>query len=180
TGLHIQYYKANPTRRPAGNRVTGGSITGAADCLRFTSSSGNVVEDTVLRDCRTEVRSEAPAGPSENTIVGHAPEKVMLDEGSILHMGWRLAIHVQEAGGAPLGGTQVEVRDASGIPVVNAATDESGNTPAQVIIVSTRSASTTASRTPHTLSITRAGYAPDVRVVSMTQHLNLTISLRPQ
>src|SRR5262249_15789762 len=47
-GLHIQAYKEAPLRRPARNSVTGGVIKGATDCLRFTSTSENVVTATVL------------------------------------------------------------------------------------------------------------------------------------
>jgi parallel beta-helix repeat protein len=180
SGLHILYYKEAPVRRPANNRVTGGTIKGAADCLRFTSTSGNVVADTILSDCRTQVRAESPAGPSENTIVGIAPSAVTLDQGSTLNVGWRLLVHVEDPSGAPLAGAVVQATDVTGAMVWSAVTDDKGSTPAQIVIATTRTESKTTTRTPHTLATRKAGYRPDIRTVSVGEHLTLTISLRPE
>jgi parallel beta-helix repeat protein len=180
-GLHfVSYDKETPIRRPAGNRVTGGSIKGAAECLRFTGSSGNVVMDTVLSDCRTEVRSEAAAGPSENTIVGISASTVALDEGSRLEVGWRVAVHVEDAGGAPVPRATVQANDAAGAPVFSAVTDESGNIPEQVVIAAVRADSKTTAKTPHVVSTTKTGYRAEARTVSIGEHTRLTITLRPE
>ena len=42
-GLHFQPYKGT-TRSPSNNRVTGGAITDTPECVRFTSTRGNVVD----------------------------------------------------------------------------------------------------------------------------------------
>lgn len=176
-GLHITHYKDTPGRRPANNRITGGVIKTSADCLRFTSTSANVVTDTVLSDCRTQVRSESPDGPSENTLVGIAPSTVSLEDGSILNVAWRLAIHVADAGGAAVAGAQVQVTDATGALAFTAVTDETGNVPDRVVIASTRTSAATTARTPHTLTTSKPGYRSDVRTLPVREHLTVTISL---
>jgi len=179
-GLHIQSYKETPNRRPANNRVTGGVIKGPAECVRFTSTSGNVVMDTVLSDCRTQVKSEAPAGPSENTIVGVTVSATALDEASTLAVGWRLGIRVEDAGGAPIAGAQVQATDAAGAAVFTAFTDEGGNIPDQIVIASVRTDSKATPKTPHTVSTSKAGHRSDIRTVPVEEHLKLTIPLKPE
>jgi hypothetical protein len=139
-----------------------------------------VVADTAFKECQTEVLSEAPAGPSDNTIVGGDPAKVTLDESSTVRVGWRLAMRVQDPGGAPLGGAQVTVVDASGAAVFTALTDEKGGISPRVIIASVRSGKSVTPRTPHTITATKAGYAAETRSVPVTEHLTLTIVLRPE
>ncbi len=176
SALEFRYYHADPPRRPADNRVTGGSISGK-ECLRFSSSSGNVVTDTVLGACATQVRSEAPAGTAENTLIGVPVERVVLDEGSTLHQGWRLDVHVRDAGGVPLPGARISLSD--GTAAAEALTDDKGDSPTQVVIGSTRTGSRTVSKARHTLTTTKSGYAPDVREVSVTENLKLAIALQP-
>jgi parallel beta-helix repeat protein len=77
--LQFRVYEASPNRIPANNSVIGGTMTSGATCLRFTSSSGNVVSDVLLSGCGTQILSEGtPAHPSSNTIVGMSltPSKV--------------------------------------------------------------------------------------------------------
>jgi parallel beta-helix repeat protein len=175
-GLHFRHYEASPTRHPVGNRVLGGSITGGTDCLRFTSSSGNVVTGTALTGCGTQVRSEAPAGAAENTLVSIAPVSVALDEGSTLHLGWRLDVRVRDRAGAPLPGARVSVSEA-GTPVAEAVTGETGDIATQVLIGATRTGTRTVSRGPYTLTTSLAGYAPDMRALSVGEDLRLGIAL---
>lgn len=178
-GLHIQYYRQTPARRPAHTLVKGGIIKGPADCLRFTSSSGNVVVDTILADCPTQVQSESPAAPSENTVAGTTVSRVSLDDGSRLHVGWSVAIHVEDLTGVALPGARIEAKDAAGATAFTAVTDLSGNVPATILIVATRGASTTAEKTPHTFTVTKDGYRPHVRTVPLTENATLTVRLEP-
>ncbi|PWU25566.1 MAG: hypothetical protein C5B48_00645 [Candidatus Rokuibacteriota bacterium] len=180
TGLHFLYYKEAPERRPTNNRVTGGSIRGASDCLRFTSSSGNVVADTVLTECRTRVRSEAPEGPAENTLIGIDASTVSLGEGSVINLAWRLTMHVEDARGVPLAGAQVLAKDATGTPAFTAVTDESGNIPPQVVIASSRTDDKVAAKTPYTIETSKPGYRSDMRTVPIVEHVKLTVSLESQ
>ena len=112
-GLHFQPYKGT-ARSPSNNRVTGGAITDTRECVRFTSTRGNIVEDTDLGACRTAVRSESPSGPSDNTLIGALSAALVLDEGSTLSRGRRVTVHVKDAAGAPVAGAKVQGRDASG------------------------------------------------------------------
>jgi len=179
-GLHFLAHKGPPPRHPTKNRVTGGTMTEAADCLRFTSSSGNLAMDTRFGDCRTTVRGESPAGPSENRLVGVTPVNVALDEASTLAFGTRVGVHVQDAAGAPLAGAQVEVKDATGSAAFTAVTDEGGNAPEQVVITAVQVGARTTARTPLQLTVTKPGYAADVRTVPLAEPMSLTVSLKPQ
>jgi len=178
-GLHFLPYKGL-ARHPSNNRVTGGTITEAEDCLRFTSSSGNLVVDTTLGQCGTAVRGESRTGPSENTLVGIDPASVALEETSSLKVGARVGVHVQDAAGAPVAGAQVQAKDAVGSPGFTAVTDESGNIPGQIVIMSIQVGGRTTSRTPLEVTVTKSGYAAEVRTVPVTAPLRLTVSLKPR
>ena len=98
--LQFRVYEASPNRIPANNSVVGGSMTSGATCLRFTSSSGNVVSDVLLNGCGTQILSEGtPAHPSSNTIVGMTltPSKVSVDVDSTLSVGWWLDAAVESS-----------------------------------------------------------------------------------
>lgn len=179
-GLHFAPYKGNPARAPSNNRVTGGEITKAQDCLRFTSSRGNVVTDTTFADCRTAVRGESPAGPSENSVIGPPPASVALDGGSTLELGRRVRIQVSDAAGAPVAGAQVQAVDVTGRTQFSAATDDMGVTPPQIVIMATRTGSESIARTPLHFTVTKPGYATGDRTVTAVDEPRLLISLRPQ
>ena len=177
-GLHFQPYKGT-TRSPSNNRVTGGAITDTRECIRFTSTRGNVVEDVDLGGCRTAVRSESPSGPSDNTLIGALSAALTLDEGSTLGRGRRVSVQVKDAAGAPVAGAKVLGRDASGASTWEAETDAAGNTPPQVFLTDARVGSRTTPRTPLTLIVTKPGYAEETQVVSTIEGASLTVSLRP-
>ena len=176
-GLHFQPYKGT-TRSPTNNRVTGGTITDARECVRFTSTRGNVVEDTELT-CRTAVRSESPSGPSDNTLIGALSAALVLDEGSTLSRGRRVSVHVKDAAGAPVAGAKIQGRDATGTSMWEAETNAAGDTPPQVFLTEARVGSRTAPRTPFTLIVTKPGYAAETQAVSTIEGASLTVSLRP-
>ena len=177
-GLHFQPYKGT-TRSPSNNRVTGGAITDTRECIRFTSTRGNVVDETDLGGCRTAVRSESPSGPSDNTLIGTLSAALTLDEGSTLSRGRRVSVQVTDAAGAPVAGAKVQGQDASGASMWEAETDAAGNTPPQVFITEARVGTRTVPRTPFTLIVTKPGYAAETRAVSTIQGASLTVSLRP-
>ncbi len=179
-GLHFTSYKGAPPRSPSNNRVTGGTIKGAAECVRFTSSRGNVVEDASFADCQTVVRAESPAGPSDNTVIGEAPAKVNLDEGSTLNLGRRVVVRVRDMAGAPVPGAQVQARDAAGMSIFIASTDDSGAIPPQIATVAALSGARNTARTPLTITVTKPGYAPVTRTIAATDDLTLSIALQTQ
>lgn len=72
-GVHFQVYTSEtPIRHPHDNTVIGGSITGAATCVRFSSSWANMIEDTTLSSCGTDIASNGDQAQSHNTFVGVA------------------------------------------------------------------------------------------------------------
>jgi parallel beta-helix repeat protein len=176
-GIHFAEYKANPPRSPSKNHVTGGSITGATNCVRFTSARGNVVTDTALADCETSVRSESPTGPSDNTFIGKSPAKVRLDEGSTLQLGFSLGVQVRDPSGAPVREAKVEAKDASGVAVFSVVTDEAGHIPAQIVIGAAQTGTRVTTNTPFTVTVTKSGYPPAVAKVTEIAPTTLTISL---
>ena len=166
--LQFRVYEASPNRIPANNSVVGGSMTSGATCLRFTSSSGNVVSDVLLSGCGTQILSEGtPAHPSSNTIVGMTltPSKVSVDVDSTLSVGWWLDAAVESSGGAPLAGARIRALDLLGDSVFDLVTDASGDVPNQVLLQYVRTGSVTLPRTPHVLTTTKDG-STDVRTVS--------------
>jgi parallel beta-helix repeat protein len=177
-GLHFLPYK-DTARSPSNNRVIGGAITETPECVRFTSTRGNVVDDTELGACRTAVRSESPSGPSDNTLIGALSAAVALDEGSTLSRGQRASVHVKDAAGAPVAGAKVEGRDASGTSMWTVETDAAGNTPAQIFLTEVRAGSRTVPRAPFSLIVTKAGYAAETQAVPAIEGARLTVSLRP-
>jgi parallel beta-helix repeat protein len=180
-GVHfLPYAKDSRGQAPTNNRISGGVIQGVKECVRFTSTSGNVISDTTLKDCRTQVRSEAPTGKAENTILGAIPTAVTLSDGATLDVGWRVTVRVQNAAGKPLSGARVEAKDSGGGTAFSAVADDDGNVPPQVLIASTRTDSKTMGKTPHTLTTSKRGYRPDVRTISAKEHLKLTITLQPE
>jgi parallel beta-helix repeat protein len=176
-GLHFLPYKA--ARSPSNNRVIGGAIAGTPECIRFTSTRGNVVDDTELGACRTAVRSESPSGPSDNTLIGALSAPLALDEGSTLSRGRRVTVHVKDAAGAPVAGAQVQAQDASGTSLWTVETDAAGNTPAQIFLTEARVGARTVPRPSFTLIITKPGYAAETQAVSAIEGATLTVSLRP-
>jgi parallel beta-helix repeat protein len=177
--LHFQPYKGT-TRSPSNNRVTGGAITDTPECIRFTSSRGNVVDGTDLGACQTAVRSESPSGASDNTLVGAPSAAVTLDEGSTLNRGRRVSVHVKDAAGAPVAGAKVEGRDASGASMWTSETDASGATPPQVFLTESRVGTRAVPRPPFTLVVNKPGYAVETRAVPAIEGSSLTVSLRPE
>jgi parallel beta-helix repeat protein len=178
-GLHFTFYKGS-SRYPHKNRVAGGTITEAENCLRFTSSRDNVVDGVALGKCRTAVRGESTSGPSENTVVGTVPGPLVLDEASTLNVGRRVSVSVKDAAGAPVAGAQVQARDAAGSIVWSVNTDDSGSTPSQVLLTATLTGDRTIPRTPVTLTVTKAGYAAESLTVPVIEGASLSISIRPE
>src|SRR5206468_11672522 len=110
------------------------------------------------------------------TIIGPAPAAA-LDDGSALSLGWRVVVQVRDADGAPVPGAQVEARDAAGNAVWSATTDAGGAIPTQIGIATERAGTQTVARSPLTIAVSKAGYAPETRTVPIGNHLQLTIPL---
>ena len=177
--LQFRVYEASPNRIPANNSVIGGSMTSGATCLRFTSSSGNVVSDVLLSGCGTQILSEGtPAHPSSNTIVGTTitPAKVSVDVDSTLSVGWWLDATVESSAGAPLAGARIRALDLLGGTVFDLVTDANGDVPNQVLLQYVRTGSVTLPRTPHVLTTTKDG-STDVRTVLAIRDLDIAVAL---
>ena len=154
-------------------------MTRGATCLRFTSSSGNVVSDVLLSGCGTHVLSEGTsAHPSANTIVGMAitPSKVSVDVDSTLSVGWWLDASVESSAGVPLAGARIQALDLLGSSVFDVVTDAGGTVPTQVLLQYVRTGAVTSSRTPHVLTTTRDGLT-NVRSVLAIQDLDVAVVL---
>ena len=178
-GLHFAPYKGDPSRAPTNNVVIGGSITGTRECVRFTSSRGNVVADAAFGDCRTAVRAESPSGPSENGVIGPAPATVEVDNASSLDLGRRVSIEVRDADGAAVRDAEVQAVDATGKALFTAATDDKGSTAPQVIITATLKGSQTIGRTPIRITVTKPGFAPETRTLGTVDEARLAVTIRP-
>jgi hypothetical protein len=139
-----------------------------------------VVVDTKLGKCHMAVRGESPAGPSENTLVGMNPVSVALDEASTLKVGALVGVHVQDAAGAPVVGARVQATDAAGSAAFTAVTDETGNVPGQIVVTAIQIGARMTARAPFKVTVTKPGYAADIRTIPVTEPLNLTVSLKPQ
>lgn len=178
--LQFTVYKATPDRIPTNNGVSGGSMTSAGACLRFTDTVGNVVSDVALTGCGTEVLSESTATePSINTIVSTAlnPSKVSTDGASTLSVGWWTRVHVQDAAGQPLSGARVRVLDVAGSVAFDLLTDAAGNVSPQLLLEYVRTGGASAAKTPHTLTTSKSGYVAGTQVVRATQDLDVTVVL---
>ncbi len=177
--LQFRVYEASPNRIPANNSVVGGSMTSGATCLRFTSSSGNVVSDVLLNGCGTQIMSEGtPAHPSSNTIVGMTltPSKVSVDVDSTLSVGWWLDATVESSGGVPLAGARIRAVDLLGGTVFDLVTGANGDVPNQVLLQYVRIGPVTIPRTPHVLTTTK-GALTDVRTVLAIGDLDIAVVL---
>ena len=178
-GVHFTEYKEKPPRHPTGNRVTGGEISNANECIRFTNSTDNVVADVSLAECRTTVRAESHGGPTTNTVVGDITGKMEIDDDSTLDLGFDVKVEVREPSGVPVPGAQVEARDPSGGTAFSAATDDAGKIPTQIAIGASRTGGKTTPRPPLTLAVSKPGYVTDTRRLPTAGPVNLSISLKP-
>lgn len=181
TGLHIQVYtQETPFRYPHDNTVIGGTVTGAAQCVRFSSSWNNVIIDTVLTACGVDILSDGDKAESQNTFIGVVfnPSNLQLDTNSSIHVGWHLNVHVQDENALPLSNARVRVFDGSGASLLDVLTDSSGNIATQDVIEYTQTAAVQSFYTPIVLETTKAGYQADVRQIPFTGNTAVTVTLQ--
>ncbi len=177
-GLRFQPYEERGAwTYPSKNRVSGGKIRGASECLSFASTSENTVQDVTLAECGKLIVSKADLGPAENTIVGipFTPKAALLDEKSVLHVGWRLEIAVKDKSGIPVVGADVRGVDAKQRAVFAVVTDATGATPPQNVIEQTRRGDTSVSSLPLTVVVS-LGKKTVSRAVNVTKHTSVTIT----
>ncbi len=177
--LQFRVYDASPNRVPTENTVIGGSVRHpSGSCLRLTSTRDNTIADVRLDECGTDVVSEGSgAEPSANTLISTPLRKVSVDGSSDLATGWWLTMRVEDPAGRPIGGARVRAVDALGATVFDRVTDAAGELEVQPLVEKVRRGSATTSRTPHTLTTTRAGYQADVRAVEVTRDTTLAVVL---
>jgi parallel beta-helix repeat protein len=177
-GIRLQPYEEQGTwTYPSKNRVSGGKIHRASECLSFASASENTVQDVVLTECGKLLVSKADLGPAENTLVGipFTPKDALLDEKSVLHVGWRLAIAVKDKSGIPVAEAQVRGVDAQQRTIFEAVTDATGAIPPQNIIEQTRRGETSTSSLPLTVVVS-LGKKTVSQKVNVTRPTSFTIT----
>lgn len=182
-GLHFQVYtKDNPFRFPRTNEIIGGVFDGAATCLRFSSSWGNVIRDVLLKNCGAELlvdSDDAPIWPITNTAIGvpFSPHRVQLDNGSELLRGWRLNVRVQDVFGCPLAQAQVRALNVFNEEVFVATTDVSGDIPPQEVIALVSTGSQQTLYTPFTIETTKSGYQPQSQILPVMMDSSAVMTL---
>lgn len=177
-GIRFQPYEEQGSwTYPSKNLVSGGKISGASECLSFTSASENTVKDVALSQCGQAVVSKADVGPAENTIIGipFTPKTALLNEKSVLHVGWRLEILVKEKSGVPVVGANVQGVDAKQQAVFEAVTDATGAIPSQDIIEQTRRGDTSVIHMPLLVRVS-VGKKTVSQEVNVTKHAAVTIT----
>jgi parallel beta-helix repeat protein len=183
TGFHFQVYTSDtPFRYPHDNVVKGGRITNASGiCLRFSSSWDNVISDTILGGCKTDIVMNSDQAQSRNTVVnvGFSSSKVQLDGESALTVGWRLNLHVQDSDAKPLEAARVIATDANNRALFDVMTDRDGNAPSQTVISYVKTNATQTVFTPIALETKKNGFQTENRQVTLTNSAALTITLLP-
>lgn len=183
-GIHFQVYtKDPPYRSPHSNEVAGGSINNAAICLRFSSSWGNIVRDTILNNCTTELLANSDEAPSRSTSnmatgIAFSPGKVRLEGDSHFVMGWRLSVLVQDEQQRPLANAHVKVRNAVGDVVFALLSDEQGAIPPQDVMTLMKTGLAQIAYTPLFLETTKAGYQTHSRLLSLTTNSTAFVTLQ--
>lgn len=184
TGIHFQVYtKDAPYRFPYDNEVTGGSINDASICLRFSSSWGNIVRDTSLKNCATELVANSDEAPSRTTLnlatsVAFSSGKVRLEGASQLVTGWRLSVQVRDERQRPVANAHVKVRNAMGDVVFALLTDEQGLIPPQDVITLVETGSAQTAYTPLLLETSKAGYQTHSRSFSLATNSTVVVTLQ--
>lgn len=177
-GVRFQPYEEQGSwTYPSKNLVSGGKISGASECLSFASAAENMVKDVALSECGRALVLKADVGPTENTIIGipFTPKAALLDEKSILHVGWRLEILVKEKSGTPVVGANVRGVDAKRQAVFEAVTDTTGAIPPQDIIEQTRRGDTGVTHMPLLVRVS-VGKNTVSQEVNVTKHTAVTIT----
>lgn len=179
-GLFFQAYEENGlVSHPTKNEVRGGTMSAAKECVKFASASGNIIRDLSLSHCNRSVVAEAEVGKADNTFIGVVlrPETVILEPTTVVRVGWRLDIMIQDHNGAPVAGARVQGVDVQKNRVFDVETTTDGKIPSQDVIAYVRKGATRVMQTPHVISVS-SGQKSLTQEVKVSEHQNLTISLR--
>ena len=183
TGIHFQVYtKENPLRHPHTNTMIGGKIDGASRCLRFSSSWNNIIINTVLTNCGTDIFSDGSKASSSNTLVGVSfnPNNIQLDNASSLAVGWNLNVNVEDSvNGTPLAGARVRAFDASATLLFDVLTNAAGESGARQAFEYTQLGKSRTIHAPITIETTKNGYQSDSREIPLSDNTQVTVSLQP-
>lgn len=177
-GIFFQAYEENGVvSSPTKNEVRGGTMSAAKECVKFANASGNIVRDLSLESCTKSIVAENGVGKAENTAIGVAfrPETVFLESSTVLHVGWRLSLSVQDESGAPVVGARVRGVDQQKHLVFDAETTADGKIPSLDVIAYRRNGATKIMQTPHSISVSW-GQKSFTREVKVSENQNLTIS----
>ncbi len=179
TGIHFQSYEeGGKLTHPNRNLVVGGTISGAEKCIRFSDASGNLIKGVRLSNCVPAVSSTGTKARAENTFIGITldPKNVLLDDNSLIRVGWRLDISVKDGTGSAIAGAKVKGFDLHKNLIFEAVTDAKGVIPTQEVIEYIQSASTRTFNTPHFFHIT-AGQTTFIREVTADGNKEVTLSI---
>jgi parallel beta-helix repeat protein len=181
-GIHFQVYtSATPFRYPRDNTVRGGSISNAGGtCVRFSSSWGNVIIDTVLAACGTHISSSGSQAEARNTVIGVSfnPSKVQLDNNSLLEVGWHLNVAVRDGAARPLSGARVRAFDTADVLLFDVLTDATGNIATQDVLEYLRGPASTVSYAPIAVEVSETGYTTDFRSLPFTANTSVEVTLQ--
>lgn len=175
--LHFQAYREGGTlTHPSKNAVTGGTLAGAKECLRFSGATGNVVRGVKFGRCATQVSATGAEAAAENTLIGVAPdaEKISLDDQASLSVGWPVEVVVKNANGATLSGVKVEGFDAQNNLLFEALTAADGRIPTQDVIAYRYQGNTRTVYTPVSVRAT-VDTAEQTRKVTLENSTTITI-----
>jgi parallel beta-helix repeat protein len=179
-GVRIQVYDKDVLPRfPSNNRVEGGSITHSGTCLRFESTSGNVIAETTLADCQTELRSDGILAPSENTVVGLPlrTNRLDLDGASTVQQMWDLGVAVQNSGGGPVDDATVTATNATPELLFEETTGPGGEIAARPLLGSTLTGNSETDYTPFTFVAVAEGSPPASRTINPNASGMVVLSL---
>lgn len=177
--LHFQAYREGGTlTHPSKNVVTGGTLAGAKECLRFSGATGNVVRDVKFGHCATQVSATGAEAAAENTLIGVAldPEKISLDNHASLLVGWPVEVMVKNANGTALGGVTVEGFDVQKNMLFEALTAADGRIPPQDVIAYRHQGNTRTAYDPVSVRAT-ADKAEQTREVTLENSTTVTIEM---
>ena len=180
TGIHFQVYTNDtPFRYPHDNIVRGGRITNTSGaCFRFSSSWDNLIVDTVLNGCGTDIWLNSDEAQARNTVIGVAlsPSKVRLEGESVLSVGWRLNTHIQDADENSVEAAHLRVSDATGRLLFDVVADSDGNATQDVIAYS-KTNTTQTLFTPISVEATKTNFQSTSRQTNLDNNTALTITL---
>jgi len=175
-GIKFQPLDGDKPTSPSRNVVRAGQVGGAGDCVELHEARDNRLEDIDFGRCRTVIaRATAPAA---NDLVGVDVARLRLNlvGGAVLNLGTPVRLEVRAAGGRPIAGADIEMRDAMGGAHEVPASDASGIARC-VVPTHMVNAMGLVALTPVVVSVRAAGYADGRIVLDDPPSARVTVTL---